>query len=111
MSEDERRELFADLTAEQRQELMRRSREAREAEARADRADPGRPKPAFVFTHRDDGRLTLEPVMIGLNSWNYTEVVSGLAEGDSLVHVPLSLVQQAEFLERIRSWTALPGTG
>lgn len=111
MSQDERRELFASLTAEQRQELMRRVREAREAQARADRADPGRPKPAFVFTYRDDGRLTLKPVMIGLSSWNYTEVVSGLAEEDSLVHVPLSLVQQAEFLERIRRWTALPGTG
>ncbi len=111
MSQDERRELFASLTAEQRQELMRRAREAREAQARADRSDPGRPKPAFVFTYMENGRLTLKPVMIGLSSWEYTEVVAGVAEGDSLVHVPLSLVQQAEFLERIRRWTALPGTG
>ena len=111
MSQDERRELFSSLTAEQRQELMRRGREAREAEARAERADPARPKPAFVFTYRDDGKLTLKPVMIGLSSWDYTEVVSGLAEGDSLVHVPLSLVQQAEFLDWIRRRTALPGTG
>lgn len=111
MSQEERRELFASLTAEQRQELMRRGREARAAQARADRADPGRPKPAFVFTYMDDGRLTLKPVMIGLTSWDFTEVAAGLSEGDSLVHVPLSLVQQAEFLDRIRRWTALPGTG
>jgi hypothetical protein len=47
--------------------------------------------------------------MIGLSSWEYTEIVSGLSEGDEVVQVPLALVQQREFLERIRSRTAIPG--
>lgn len=111
MSQDERRELFASLTASQRQTLMQRAREAREAEERANRQDPARPRPAFVFTYDDEGAFTLRPVLIGLSSWEHTEVVAGLAEGDSVVHVPLAIVQQAEFLERIRRWTALPGTG
>ena len=111
MSQEERRELFAGLTAEQRQQLMQRGRAAADAEERANRQDPGRPRPAFVFTYTEHGTLTLRPVLIGLSSWEHTEVVAGLAEGDSVVHVPLAIVQQAEFLERIRQWTALPGTG
>jgi len=111
MSQDERRELFAGLTAAQRQALMERARQAREAEERANRQDPARPRPAFVFTYDEKGAFTLRPVLIGLSSWEHTEVVAGLAEGDSVVHVPLAIVQQAEFLERIRRWTALPGTG
>ncbi|HSM09819.1 MAG TPA: efflux RND transporter periplasmic adaptor subunit, partial [Gemmatimonadota bacterium] len=111
MSQDERQELFASLTAAQRQALMQRAREAREAEERANRLDPARPRPAFVFTYDEKGAFTLRPVLIGLSSWEHTEVVAGLAEGDSVVHVPLAIVQQAEFLERIRRWTALPGTG
>jgi hypothetical protein len=64
-----------------------------------------------VFTYDEKGAFTLRPVLIGLSSWQHTEEVAGLAEGDSVVHVPLAIVQQAEFLERIRRWTALPGTG
>jgi hypothetical protein len=64
-----------------------------------------------VFTYDEDHKLTLKPVMIGLGSWDYTEVMAGLSAGDSVVHVPQAIVQQAEFLDRIRRWTALPGTG
>jgi len=111
MSQEQRRELFASLTAEQRQRLMQRGRAAADAAERANRQDPARPRPAFVFNYAENGTLTLRPVLIGLSSWEHTEVVAGLAEGDSVVHVPLAIVQQAEFLERIRRWTALPGTG
>ena len=111
MSQQQRQELFASLPAAQRQQLMQRARTDREAEERANRRDPSRPRPAFVFTYNDRGAFTLRPVLIGLSSWEHTEVVAGLAEGDSVVHVPLAIVQQAEFLERIRRWTALPGTG
>lgn len=109
MSQDERREMFRSLTAEQRQEMMRRGREAREAEARAERQDPARPKPAFVFTYDLNGALTLQPVLIGLSSWEFTEVVAGLDEGQRVVHVPLALVQQRELLERIRERSSIPG--
>jgi len=101
--------LFQNLTAGQRQQLMQQAQQAREGEARAARLDPARPKEAFVFVYTEDGALTIRPVMIGLSSWEYTEIVAGLSEGDEVVQVPLALVQQRELLERIRSRTAIPG--
>ncbi len=109
MSGDERREMFQNLTAGQRQQMMQRSQEAREAEAQEARQNPARPKEAFVFVYTETGAMTLKPIMIGLSSWEYTEVVTGLDEGDEVVQVPLALVQQRELLERIRSRTAIPG--
>ena len=49
--------------------------------------------------------------MIGLSDFDHTQVVQGLDEGEEIVAVPLSLIQQQEFLNRIRSRTALPGVG
>jgi len=109
MSGDERREMFQNLTAGQRQQLMQQAQEAREAEDREARQNPARPKDAFVFVYTETGTMTLKPIMIGLSSWEYTEVVAGLEEGDEVVQVPLALVQQRELLERIRSRTAIPG--
>lgn len=109
MSNDERREMFMSLTAAQRNQLMQQAAEARESEAREARQNPARPKEAFVFVYAEDGALTLRPVMIGLSSWEYTEVVAGLSEGDEVVQVPLALIQQRDLLERIRSRTAIPG--
>ncbi len=109
MSGDERRKVFQNLTAGQRQQLMQQAQQAREEEARAARLDPARPKEAFVFVYTEEGALTIRPVMIGLSSWEYTEIVAGLSEGDEVVQVPLALVQQRELLERIRSRTAIPG--
>ncbi|MFQ5530051.1 MAG: efflux RND transporter periplasmic adaptor subunit [Gemmatimonadota bacterium] len=109
MSNDERRKMFQSLTAAQRNQLMQQAQEAREAEAREARQNPARPKPAFVFTYTEDGGLTLKPVMIGLSSWEFTEVAAGLSEGDEVVQVPLALIQQRELLERIRSRSAIPG--
>ncbi len=109
MSRDERRKMFENLTAGQRRQMMQQAQLAEEAKARAARLDPARPKEAFVFTYTEAGALTLKPIMIGLSSWEYTEIVAGLAEGDEVVQVPLALVQQRELLERIRSRTAIPG--
>ena len=107
MSGDERRKMFENLTAGQRRQLMQQAQQAREADAREARLDPARPKEAFVFTYTEAGTLTLKPIMIGLSSWEYTEIVAGLAEGDEVVQVPLALVQQRELLERIRSRASL----
>lgn len=109
MSGDERRKMFENLTAGQRRQMMQRAQESREAEARAARLDPARPKEAFVFIYTESGALTLKPVMIGLSSWEYTEIVAGLVEGDEVVQVPLALIQQRELLERVRSRSAIPG--
>lgn len=109
MSGDERREMFQNLTAGQRQQLMQQAQQAGEAKARDARQNPARPKEAFVFVYTQTGAMTLKPVMIGLSSWEYTEIRAGLSEGDEVVQVPLALVQQRELLERIRSRNALPG--
>ena len=109
MSQEERRELFESLSPAQRRQLMQRMREAREEGAGQLRS--GEPRPAFVFVRDAEGGLTLEPVRIGLSSWEYTEVVAGLEEGDTVVQVPLALVQQRELLERIRRRSGVPGMG
>jgi HlyD family secretion protein len=109
MSDAERRAMFENLTAGQRTQLMQQAQAAREAEAREARQNPARPKPAFVFSYTDEGRLTLRPVMIGLSSWEYTEIAAGLSEGDEVVQVPLALIQQRELLDRVRSRSAIPG--
>ena len=64
---------------------------------------------ALVTAESANTSATVKPIMIGLSSWEYTEIVAGLSEGDEVVQVPLALVQQRELLERIRSRTALPG--
>lgn len=107
MSVEERRELFASLDAGERRRLMQRMQAAME-EARAGR-DEGGPRKAFVFVRDDEGRLTLAPVEVGLSNFEYTQVVSGLEEGDRVVQVPLALVQQRELLERMRQRSGVPG--
>lgn len=73
--------------------------------------NPNRPRPAFVFvTDAADG-LTLKPITIGLSNFDYTQVIDGLGEGDQVVSIPLSLIQQQDLLNRIRSRTGLPGIG
>lgn len=109
MSQDERRSYFQGLEPGERQRLFQMMRAAREQQEQADRANPTRPRPAFVFVEDDAGVLTLKPVMIGLSSWEYTEVLAGLREGDEVLEVPLSLVQQQELLQRIRSRSGVPG--
>lgn len=97
------------LSPEERRSRVRAMRARREAEEAADRADPGRPRPAFVF-RRDGGRgLALAAVVVGLSSWEHTEVVRGLEEGDTVLEVPLSLVQQRELLQRFRERSGVPG--
>ncbi len=109
MSQDERRSYFQGLEPGERQRLFQLMRAAREQQEQADRANPSRPRPAFVFVEDASGRLTLKPVTIGLSSWEYTEILAGLKEGDEVLEVPLSLVQQQELLQRIRSRSGVPG--
>ncbi len=109
MSQEERRSYFQNLDPGERQRLFQLMRAAREQQEHADRADPTRPRPAFAFVEEDAGVLTLKPLTIGLSSWDYTEVLAGLREGDAVLEVPLSLVQQQELLERIRSRSGVPG--
>jgi HlyD family secretion protein len=109
MSQEERRSYVQSLDPGERQRIFQLMRAARERQEQADRANPSRPRPAFVFVEDEAGVLTLKPVMIGLSSWEYTEILAGLREGDEVLEVPLSLVQQQELLQRIRSRSGVPG--
>lgn len=110
MSPAERREFFQNLSPAERQQMMARAQEAREAREEADRRNPARPKDAYVFVRQpESGALTLKPVRIGLSTWERTEVLAGLEEGDEVVTVPQSLIQQRELLDRIRSRSGVPG--
>jgi len=109
MSQDERRKLFQSLTADQRRKLMERFRAEREQQQQQTRSNPAAPKDGFVFVENAQGRITLKPVRIGLSSLDYTEVLAGLSQGDTVLEVPLSLVQQQQLLQRFRQRAAVPG--
>ena len=53
----------------------------------------------------EDGTIEPHGVMIGLNDWDFTEVVSGLEEGDLIAVVGAAQLRasQDEFLDRMRS--------
>ena len=104
MSREERMRLMQELPEADRQRLFARFQEFRARQEVEERANPARPKPAFVFRHDSTGVLALEPVLVGLSTWEETEIVAGLDEGDQVVKIPLSLVQQEEFASRIRGW-------
>ncbi|WP_419949547.1 efflux RND transporter periplasmic adaptor subunit [Candidatus Palauibacter sp.] len=116
MSPEERRQAFQNMSAEQRNRMMQQFRAGGggfggfggrgAAQARA-----GEPRPAIVFRYDEMGALGVKAVMIGLSDFDHTQIVQGLDEGEEIVAVPLSLIQQQEFLNRIRSRTALPGVG
>ena len=60
---------------------------------------------AVVFIMAGDGTIEPRGVMIGLNDWDFTEVVSGLEEGELIAIVGAAQLRasQDEFLNRIRS--------
>ena len=60
---------------------------------------------AVVFVLAEDGAIKPHGVMIGLNDWDFTEVVSGLEEGDLIAVVGAAQLRasQDEFLDRMRS--------
>ena len=102
--------------------LMRRLRGGPEGrrfgpqEASQDVQGPARQREArraVVFVFGEDGVPTPRPVMIGLNDWDFTEVVSGLQEGEELAVIGAAQLRatQDAFLERIRSRSTPFGGG
>ncbi len=108
MSQQERARVWQNLSAEDRQRIMR---QFAGGGGRRRGADAAGPRPAFVFQYDDMGVLTVAPIMMGLSDFDNTEVVRGLDEGEEAVAIPFSLIQQQDFLNRIRSRTGLPGVG
>lgn len=107
MSQEARREYLMSLDNAARRRIIQEFRRRREAESSP--SDAGQPRPAFVFKNTAQGGLTIEPVTIGLSSWERTEVLAGLEEGEQVLQVPLALVQQRELLQRIRERSGVPG--
>ena len=68
---------------------------------------------AVVFVMAEDGTIEPRGVMIGLNDWDFTEVVSGLEEGELIAMVGAAQLRasQDEFLDRIRSNSSNPFGG
>ena len=62
-------------------------------------------RPAAVFVMDAQGVPEVRMIRIGLNDWDYTQVVSGLEEGETLAVVGAAQLQaqQQEFLNNIRS--------
>jgi HlyD family secretion protein len=74
---------------------------------------PGQNRTGVVFV-TEAGRITARRVTLGVNDWEWTEVISGLAEGDSVVLVSVAQLQQAQqdFQDRMRqNMGGFPGTG
>jgi len=109
MSREERGKLFQSLSPAQRQKMMERAQAMRAQRQAEERANPARPKPGFVFVYDAERMLTLKPIVMGLTTWENTEIVGGLEEGDVAVKIPMSLVSQAELLARFRSFSSIPG--
>ena len=80
--------------------------------AQTGRGSDGDVRPGIVFVSNDG---TIEPrrVMLGVNDWDNTEVVSGLDEGDRVVLMSVARLQQQQqqFQDRIRERTSGPFPG
>jgi HlyD family secretion protein len=61
-------------------------------------------RPGVVFIAADDGTFVARRVTLGLNDFDYTEVVRGLDEGEKVVMISVARLQQQqqEFLNRMR---------
>jgi len=77
-------------------------------------ANPSMRDRAVVF-RKSPASTTLTPVVvtIGVRDWNLTEIVDGLAEGDTALVPPSASIarQFQEFRERWSQWNKLPGQG
>lgn len=76
------------------------------------RGSGGDVRPGIVFVSVE-GRTEPRRVMLGVNDWDNTEVVSGLEEGEQVILMSVARLQQqqAEFQERIRERTSGPFPG
>ena len=68
---------------------------------------------AVLFVVGEDGTIEPRAVMIGLNDWDYTQVVSGVEDGEHVALIGAAQLRatQDAFLERIRARTSPFGRG
>jgi HlyD family secretion protein len=67
---------------------------------------------AVVFKYVQ-GKAVPTVVRTGVANWEFTQIVSGLDPGDTVIVLPSSslLRQQQEFRDRMRNMTGQPGVG
>lgn len=80
-------------------------------EAAGEESRRGRQSDANVVFKLVGGKPVPTVIMTGASNWDYTQVLSGLAEGDEIILLPSAsmLRQQEQFRERIRGATGVPG--
>jgi HlyD family secretion protein len=59
------------------------------------RARGGQARPGIVFVQNSAGAAEPRRVMLGVNDWDYTEVVRGLKVGDKVILASVARIQQA----------------
>ncbi len=69
------------------------------------------PQPAVVFVMAD-GQIAPRQVMMGVQDWEFTEIVSGLRPGDEVVLLPSTslLMSQQALRDRFSRFSSIPGT-
>ena len=67
-------------------------------------------RPAIAFVVDSAGEIAARPVVIGLNDWDYAEILAGLEEGEQLALIGAAQLQaqQQERMERMRSRMGRP---
>lgn len=72
----------------------------------------GRREDAIVFVMDAEGMMAARQITIGVQDWEYTEVIAGLQDGDSVVILPSTslLMSQQAMRDRFSRFSRLPGT-
>jgi HlyD family secretion protein len=70
-------------------------------------SQPGQQRTGIVFVTNETGAFEPRFVTLGVNDWEFTEVIRGVEEGDQVVIISVARLQQSqqEFLDRIRERT------
>lgn len=74
---------------------------------------PSGPSTAGVVFKLENNKPVPVQVALGVSNWDYTQVLRGLNEGDTVIILPSSalLRQQEEFRNRMRGISGVPGMG
>jgi HlyD family secretion protein len=72
----------------------------------------GRTEEAIVFVMDAEGMMTARQITIGVQDWEFTEVMAGLQDGDEVVILPSTslLMSQEAMRDRFSRFSRLPGT-
>jgi HlyD family secretion protein len=100
-----------DLSPEEMRQMRERFAGSAGAAGRRAATSRAAERDAVVFVMRE-GRPTPVPVRIGLTDWDYTEILSGLAEGDTVALLPSAslLREQSDLQQRFQRFRqGVPG--